>query len=45
MGGEKRLGMVVPYLVYVIYVELCRVIGLLRFRRPRDGGRALLSES
>jgi hypothetical protein len=36
--------MVVPSLVYAIYVELCCVAGLLRFRRYGGEDHALLSE-
>jgi hypothetical protein len=42
---KKNLGMVVPYLIYVIHVELCRAAGSLGFLRQRDGNYALLLES
>jgi hypothetical protein len=46
-GGKKkkRLGMVVPYLVYVICVELHHAICLLQFLHRKDGGPILLSKS
>jgi hypothetical protein len=37
--------MVVPYLIYVIHVELHRAAGSLGFLHRRDGKYALLLES
>jgi hypothetical protein len=36
------LGKMVPYLIYVIRLELCHAAGLLRLRCHRDGDHALL---
>jgi hypothetical protein len=36
------MGAVVPYLIYVVCMELCHVAGLLRFCRYRDEDQALL---
>jgi hypothetical protein len=44
IGGEKKLGMAIPYLIYVAHVELCCAVSLLRFRCYGDGDHALLSE-
>jgi hypothetical protein len=44
-SNREKLGMTVPYLIYVICVELHCAASLLGFPRQRDGGHALLSES
>jgi hypothetical protein len=45
IGRKRKLEMVVPYLIYVVRVELCRVAGSLGFLHRRDGNYALLSKS
>jgi hypothetical protein len=35
---------VVPYLIYVVHVELCHTIGLLRFHYHSDEDHTLLLE-
>jgi hypothetical protein len=45
IGRKRNLGMVVPYLIYVVCVELRHAASSLRFLRRRDGNYALLSES
>jgi hypothetical protein len=42
---KRKIGMEVPYLIYVIHVELRRAADSLRFLHRRDGNYALLSES
>jgi hypothetical protein len=46
-GDRKKIkvGMVVPYLIYVVHVELCHAALSLRFLHRRDGNYALLLES
>jgi hypothetical protein len=45
IGKKRKLGMVVPYLIYVVCVELRRAADSLGFLHRRDGNYALLSES
>jgi hypothetical protein len=42
---KRKLGMVVPYLICVVCVDLRHAAGSLGFLRRRDGNYALLSES
>jgi hypothetical protein len=44
MIGKEKIRVAVPYLIYVVHVELCCAAELLRFRHYVDEDHTLLLE-